>query len=223
MEKRQLEILQKNLPEHPGVQGMDKYINSAVIVPLVETGGEFSFLFQKRSASIRQGSDLCFPGGVFDVGRDRDLLETALREIHEELLIGRDSIKVLGRLDTVVAPMGVTIDPFVGVLSEGCIESMEPNRQEVEDVFTLPVRWFRQHPPESYYIRLEVQPSFIDENGKEVVLFPARRLGLPERYYSPWGHKKYRVYAYTTQKGVIWGVTAEIIYEVVSRCYGLVG
>jgi 8-oxo-dGTP pyrophosphatase MutT (NUDIX family) len=219
MNKKNIENLKNKLPEYPNVQGRDKYINSAVLVPLVEVDGEYHLLFQRRAKSITQGSDICFPGGVFDSEKDRSFLDTALREVYEELGIEKHQIRILGRLDTVVAPMGVTIDSFPAVLDSTAVGEMKINPQEVEEVFTVPVRCFKQNPASRYYIRLEVQPSFLDKHGEEVILFPAKDLGLPERYHKPWGYRKYSVWAYSTEHGVVWGVTAEIIHEIVSRCY----
>ena len=219
MNRKNIENLKNNLPEFPNVQGRDKYINSAVLVPLVEIEGNYHLLFQKRAQSISQGSDICFPGGVFDRKTDKNFLDTALREIYEELGIDSFRIKVLGRFDTVVAPMGVTIDSFAAVLDSEVIVDMKINTQEVEKAFTIPVEWFKRNQASKYHVRLEVQPSYLDEHGEEVVLLPSRQLGLPERYHKPWGHRSYSILAYSTAYGVVWGVTAEIIHEVVSRCY----
>ncbi len=223
MNIKNIENLKNNLPEFPNVQGRGKYINSAVLVPLIEIKGIYHLLFQKRAQSISQGSDICFPGGVFDRETDKSFLDTALREIYEELGIDSSQLRVLGRFDTVVAPMGVTIDSFPVVLDSEAAGGMKINSQEVENVFTIPVEWFKKNPASKYHVRLEVQPSYLDKHGEEVILFPSRQLGLPERYHKPWGHRKYSILSYSTAHGVIWGVTAEIVHEVVSRCYGLDG
>ena len=110
MKKDNLKKLISNLPKHPNVLGRDRFFNSAVLVPLVKMNGEYHLLFQKRAATIRQGGDICFPGGRFEMGIDKDFKDTALRETFEELGIERKDIKVLGQLDTYVAPIGTIID-----------------------------------------------------------------------------------------------------------------
>ena len=65
MKKDNLKKLISKLPKHPNVLGRDRFFNSAVLIPLVKINGEYHLLFQKRAATIRQGGDICFPGGWF--------------------------------------------------------------------------------------------------------------------------------------------------------------
>lgn len=203
----------KKLPVVPQVLGKDRYRNAAIIVPLLLINDAYHLLFQKRSAGIRQGLEICFPGGMFDEQKDRSLQDTARRETVEELGISADTIEMQGRLDTLVSSHGVTVDPFLAVLTLKSIDDFVINIDEVESVFTLPVAYFKTCVAEQYHVRLEVQPTYRDKAGKEVVLLPSRALGLPERYHHPWGGSKSRVLVYKTTGGVIWGVTAEILHE----------
>jgi coenzyme A diphosphatase NUDT7 len=209
-----IDRLKQNLPEHPGILGREDLVNTAVIVPLVFFDGDPHFLFQKRSETIRQGGEICFPGGRFDVHKDMDIRETAIRETSEELGIHRNAITIIGQLDTLVAHMGVTVDSFVATLSIGSPEELNINRSEVERIFFLPLSLFR-NAPEEYSVLLSIQPSVTDELGNEKVLFPAKELSLPDRYTRPWGHVRHNVYAYRTGEGVIWGITAAIIRAVI--------
>jgi coenzyme A diphosphatase NUDT7 len=204
----------KHLPRSPNVLGKDRYVNTVVLVPLVLIENEYHLLFEKRNADIRQGSEICFPGGKFDLTQDKTYRDTALRETFEEIGVRRKDIKIKGRLDTIVASMGVTVDSFLAVLKIKSLDELRINKNEVETVFILPLSYFKNHAAEEYFVRLEIQPSFRDKNGKEVVLFPVKELGLPERYHGPWGHSRYRVLVYKTEKGIIWGLTAEIIREI---------
>ncbi len=217
MNKKDLQILRFNLPRFPNVQGREKYVNTAVLVPLIWQNNEYHFLFQKRGINIKQGGEICFPGGKFDQIKDRSYQDTAIRECIEELGIEKNKIIIIGQLDTVIAPMGVAIDPFVGILDIINLQELHINHAEVESIFTLPVSYFKKNSPEIYKVRLEIQPSYINDNGEEIVLFPAKELGLPKRYWKPWGGKKYRVLVYKTNVGIIWGVTAEIIYEITNK------
>ncbi len=115
MNKKQFKKFIKNLPLTAGVMARDRYFNSAVLIPLVKIDGEYYLLFQKRAAHIRQGGDICFPGGGYE-DEDKSFKDTALRETKEELGIKKKHIKVLGQLDTYVAPIGAVIEPFVGVV-----------------------------------------------------------------------------------------------------------
>lgn len=145
------------------------------------------------------------------------MMPQAVRETSEELGIPPEDIRIIGRMDTVVALMGATVDVVLGVADIG-IADMRINKAEVERVFTLPVSFFEDSQPEEHHVLLKVHPSDIDkETGEEIVLLPSEELGLPERYRKPWGGYRYRVLAYRTPQGVIWGITARIISEFISR------
>jgi 8-oxo-dGTP pyrophosphatase MutT (NUDIX family) len=217
MNENELKLLKANLPKSPGVQGREKYLNSAVLVPLVMLNGEYHLLFEKRSSTIPQGDEICFPGGRYDPEQDASCEDAALRETAEELGIGKDKIEVEGRFDTVVASMGAAVDPFLGILKIQAIDELSIDPREVQKVFTLPVAYFERNKPETYFVRLEVQPSYVDENGARVVLFPGKELGLPSKYHQPWGGKKFRIFVYKTPEGVIWGLTAEIVHELIKH------
>lgn len=212
-----IEQLESKLPEQPGIHFKEEYVNTAVLVLLVFINGEYHFLLEKRGPNIRQNGEICFPGGVYHP-EDGTPKQTAVRETVEELGIPAEKIKVIGALDTLVAPMGATVDAFVGVADIRNLDEIKPNKDEVEFVFTVPVSYFETHEPEKYRALLKVHPAEVDEKtGEEVVLFPARELGLPDRYSKPWGGLKHTIYVYQLEQRVIWGITARFIVDVVNR------
>ena len=217
MKQNDLEFLLKNLPEAPNVMAKDNFANTAVLVPLICIDGEMHFLFQKRADSIRQGSEICFPGGLFEPKSDKDYQDTAIRETIEELGIDRNHIEMVGRLDTLVSVLGATVDPFLSVVQTQALSSLKINHTEVEKVFTLPVSVFCEDNLETYSVRLIAQSSFTNKKGEEVTLLPSEDLGLPEIYHKNWGGIHHRVLVYKTEQGIIWGMTAEIIHDMVSK------
>ncbi|HET6582255.1 MAG TPA: CoA pyrophosphatase [Nannocystaceae bacterium] len=67
----------------------------------------------ERSGSLRShAGQLAFPGGKPEPG-DPSLLDTALREAEEEVVLPRRDAGVLGRLSAVPTPTGFMIVPFV--------------------------------------------------------------------------------------------------------------
>jgi peroxisomal coenzyme A diphosphatase NUDT7 len=208
-----LENITLALTNSPEILGKDKYFNSAVLVPLVEIDNKFHFLFEKRADHIRQGGEVSFPGGEFDQKKDQGLRHTAIRETTEELGLPSDKIKIIGKVGTLVAPMGVTVDAFVGVVSINNLDEVIIDKNEVEKVFLVPVEHFLKQKPEEYTVRLEVHPSYTDENGKKVELLPVQKLGLPARYSKPWKNGFHRILVYNSTEEVIWGITAEIVFE----------
>ncbi|MGL4345914.1 MAG: NUDIX hydrolase [Cellulosilyticaceae bacterium] len=205
----------KVLPDIPSIQGKSEYFNSSVLVLIANIKGKDYFVFQKRSMNIRQGGEICFPGGRIEQ-KDLNVMETAIRETEEELGISKSQIYILGQMNTVVAPMGATVDAFLGYIDEKTFQEIKVNEDEVEEVIILPVLDFKD--PKKYSVRIEIQPTKVNPKTKEeVVLFPAEELGLSEKYTKPWGGFEYNVFVYETHRGVIWGITARLIYEVVSK------
>lgn len=213
MIKDELEKVLARLPSVPGIHGRDEYPNSVVMLLLAEINNEYHFVFQKRNENIRQGGEVCFPGGIFDSSLDRDRKGTAMRETCEELGTEEKDVEIVGTLDTLVAPMGAVIDIFVGILKRD-VATLDYNRDEVEKIFTIPVTFFQNNSPEIYYILTRFHSSLRDEaTGREEVFLPVRELNLPDRYLEPWGDFKLKVYVYKTSEEVIWGITAGIIAD----------
>ena len=87
---------------------------SAVFVPVYEEGGEPGLLFTKRADDLpRHAGQVSFPGGRREVG-DETLLDTALRELGEEVGLPREHADIVGRFNEVRTTTGYCIIPFVG-------------------------------------------------------------------------------------------------------------
>lgn len=209
-----LDKIKEALPSTPGIMGKEElYFNSSITLLLIEADNQLNFLLQKRSPHIRQGGEICFPGGMYDPEIDKDYKDTAVRECSEELGIPLNYIEVIGQMDTLVAAMGATVDVFVAKLNINSLEELNINSDEVHKVFLAPVDYFRKNPPREYSVRVEVQPYYTDSNGNSIVTLPSKDLGLPERYHQPWGGRDHAIYLYKYQEHTIWGLTAHIIRE----------
>ena len=213
MNNLSLENITLAIANSPEILGKDKYFNSAVLVPIIEIDDKINILFEKRANHIRQGGEVSFPGGEFDSKKDQGLRQTALRETSEELGLPVEKIKIIGKIGTLVAPMGVTVDAFVGMISKEHFDEIQIDKNEVEKIFLVPIDHFLKKKPQEYTVKLEVHPSHTDENGNFVELLPVQKLGLPERYSKPWKNGFHRVLVYNSTEEVIWGITAEIIFE----------
>jgi 8-oxo-dGTP pyrophosphatase MutT (NUDIX family) len=212
----ELSVNIRNSPP-PGINGREEYLQTAVIALFAGDGEELSLVFEKRNRKIRQGGEICFPGGRFDPGRDSSFEATALRETSEELGIPVDSIEVLGKLDTVLISTGTLVEPFAGH-TRLPVERFRPNPDEVEEIITLPLSYFLHTRPEEYSLEVRLFPKVINpRTGNEDVLFPVEELGLPERYRGSWGGSRPKIYVFRTDFGVIWGLTARIIVDLCRR------
>lgn len=217
MKKDNLKQLVLNLPKYPNVLGRNRFFNSAVLIPIVKIKGEYHLLFQKRAANIRQGGDICFPGGGFEEGIDINFKDTALRETKEELGIEEKDIKILGQLDTYVAPTGAIIESFVARIKKKAYKNMKIDPREVEKTMLIPISFFKENEAEEYTLSHEIQPYKINEDGVVEVLFPVEELGLPDVYKKPWGNKRHKIWVYKYDGEVIWGITSVIIRDVIEK------
>jgi 8-oxo-dGTP pyrophosphatase MutT (NUDIX family) len=211
MSQELINKLISNLPKYPGILGRDEFFNSAVLIPFVTVDDEVSLLFEKRAANIRQGGEICFPGGEFDRDEDGTFEHTAIRETHEEIGIPEDKIKILGRLDTLIGPRGVTIDPYIGEINIASLSECSVDETEVETVFTVPFSFFMHNEPLKYHAISKVEHRFYNEDGVEEQLIPAVQNSADPTYRE----SRRNVLVYKTDTEVIWGLTARMVYELV--------
>lgn len=210
MNHKQLEILVSNLPQNPGILGKNEYFNSAVLIPLFESNGEFHLLFEKRAASIRQGGEICFPGGEIE-NSDKNVIETAIRETEEEIGIPKKKISVLGKLDTLIGPRGITVEPVVAEIEINDIRKFKLDKTEVEKVFSVPVSYFLHNPPKTYKVLSNINYQMFNEKGEEESLIPQNS---SEKSYT---ENIREVLVYKTNGEVIWGITARLIFEIITK------
>ena len=99
--------------------------------------GEYCILLNKRSNSVEEHKgEISFPGGQREEG-DRTILDTALRETHEEMGIRPQDVEVLGELDDVATNSNFLMSTFVGAIP--CPYPFKPNEREVAEVLEVPV------------------------------------------------------------------------------------
>jgi 8-oxo-dGTP pyrophosphatase MutT (NUDIX family) len=111
---------------------------AAVVVPIV-SGPEPAILFIRRAPHLRRNAgQIAFPGGLVDAADRDDLEQTALREMEEEIGVGRDRVALVGRLpDALVINRTVLVSPFVGVVDAPLRTTLD--RNEVDEAFTVPL------------------------------------------------------------------------------------
>ncbi|MCF7793936.1 MAG: CoA pyrophosphatase [Candidatus Cloacimonetes bacterium] len=214
--KNELNEIVKDLPSKPEIMGSRNLQISAVLVPFIRINDEYQLLFEKRADHIRQGSEISFPGGGFEAEYDTNFQDTAIRETCEELGIEPENIRVYKPFETVVVPHGKIIYSFKGEIDSAVLDSMKPNH-EVQYAFTVPLKCFLENEPEIYQARSQIFSFKIDSYGNEKILFPAEELGIPNKYQKAWGKRLYPIYVYRVQNEVIWGITGQIIFELMQK------
>ncbi len=191
--------------------GKDRYKIASVLIPLIKIDNECHLLFQVRSDNIPQGGEVCFPGGKFDIQKDNTTKDTAIRETIEELGIGENNIKYIGKLGHYLAPMGVLVDVYISLLNISDLQTINYNKDEVKEIFLLPISVLKKMSPQKFNVNVKVEP-FLYENGEKKILLPIKDLNLPQRYEQSWGDIRHRIFVYKNNP-VIWGITAEIVHD----------
>ena len=98
------------------ILNIDHFIHASVFIPIFyDKNGVAQFIFQERAAHIRQGREVCFPGGMIDE-QDKNSKEAAIRETIEELGVSPEQITVTGKLGKYVASMAVLIEAYIGTI-----------------------------------------------------------------------------------------------------------
>jgi len=110
---------------------------AAVLVPIQERSDGDYLVLTKRADHLRtHRGQIAFPGGRVDPG-DADAAETALRECYEEIGIGPECVRILGRLDEFTAGYGLVVTPIVGVIPADCEFRIDP--AETTAVASVPI------------------------------------------------------------------------------------
>ena len=194
-----LETLRHRYGSHrPGLMGARR--TYAVLCPFLEREDGPHLLFEVRSATVRQAGEVCFPGGLREEGES--YTDCALRETEEELAIPQSEITLLGQSDFVCGQRGFLLQPVLGLVSPEGLAAMRPSPDEVAEVFTVPVEFFRTTPPEVYTYTLT--PNVPED-------FPYESVGISRDY--PWAKGRVEVPVWHWQGRVIWGLTARIVMD----------
>ena len=172
----------------------------AVLCPLVERPDGLHLLYEVRARNLRQGGEVCFPGGRMEAGEDA--VTCALRETEEELSIPRSTVEVLGTPDFICNQRGFLLQPVLGIVSPDGMAAMEPSPAEVAEVFTVPLQFFRDTPPQIF--TYDLAPQVPDS-------FPYEAVGISPDY--PWAHGSVEVPIWHYGCHTVWGMTARLTRE----------
>lgn len=199
----ELELLRRRFGGHePGLLGAPH--SYAVLCPLVERPDGLHLLFEVRAANLRQGGEVCFPGGQRELGESVE--DCALRETWEELAIPPAAVTVLGTPDFICNQRGFLLRPVLGLVSAAGFAAMTPSPAEVAETFTAPLAFFRDTEPELY--RYDLAPQVPET-------FPYEAVGIPRNY--PWARGQAVVPVWHWQGHVIWGMTARITADITRK------
>ncbi len=183
---------------------IDDDIRFSVLVPLIEIDGQVHLIYEVRSKAIRQPGEISFPGGRIEEGESPAY--AAIRETHEELNINREDIEIIAELDYATSKSGSFIYTFAGIIKNTDAAKIIHNKDEVSELFFVPLTYFLENEPEKYY--MNYLPKADDD-------FPYHMVNDGENYN--WGQIRYPVYFYKYAEYIIWGLTAKITYSFINK------
>ena len=119
------------------------FINSGVIIPIIPYDNKpYDLVLIRRTKrnTDKHSGEMSFPGGKFDSKLDKSYLDTAFRELNEELSIPSKKVKILGCIDDHLTPKGFIITAFVGVIDSNQV--MLKQEEEVKEIVKIPISFF---------------------------------------------------------------------------------
>ncbi|MHA1478789.1 MAG: NUDIX hydrolase [Promethearchaeota archaeon] len=172
------------------------FTNSAVVFLLIhykDKPYDLVLIRRTKSNTDKHSGEMSFPGGKFDPKLDKSYLDTAFRELEEELGIPSHQVNVLGCIDDHLTPKGFIITAFVAFITPDI--KMVKQESEVHEIVKIPVTFFANK-----------------ENFKE------RTYKLKEDLI---GVGKFNYFSPENKKYVIFGATSHIIVKYIDTVYNL--
>ncbi|HEX4844180.1 MAG TPA: CoA pyrophosphatase [Limnobacter sp.] len=163
--------------------------DAAVLVPLVQRPQGLQVLLTLRTAHLNDhAGQISFPGGRKEPD-DRDLIETALRETHEETGLTRDFVEVLGCMPVYQTATNFMVTPVVGLVKTGF--ELQPDAFEVEEVFEVPLSFLmdsHNHQQRTLHTPIGVRTFYAmpypnPNTGKEYFIWGATAAMLRNLYH----------------------------------------
>ncbi len=110
---------------------------AAVLLPFLARENGVTLVLTRRSQELpTHKGEIALPGGKM-AKADKNLIETALRETHEEIGIGPQQISIQGQLSSHQTGSGFLISPITALVTPPY--HFEKQASEVEEIFEVPV------------------------------------------------------------------------------------
>lgn len=111
-------------------------VRASVLVPIVVRDRPTVLLTERSVQLSNHAGQVAFPGGKADSNAET-VIDTALREAHEEIGLASNFVQVLGVLPTYTTGSAFIVSPVVALVREGF--KLTPDLREVADVFEVPL------------------------------------------------------------------------------------
>lgn len=181
----------------------------SVLIPLIEVNNKTHLLFEQRAYHLNsQPGDICFPGGKKENNETPSY--SALRETMEELNLKEHNIEIFNYLGEIYTPFNYKINIYIGHIKDIEIEKINFNKQEVQDIFTIPLKKLLN----TSFNKYSLKTKFIIPKD-----FPYKKIENGEDYHFKTGN--YDVFFYEHNKKIIWGITGKILNIFLKNIKGL--
>ena len=139
-----ISTLKTKLENYAPNGSLEDYPQAAVLIICYEAEGELFIVMTERSKNLpSHPGEVAYPGGKKEK-KDSSLIETALREASEEIDLDQNKIKIIGEIDTLKSRFGLSVTPFIAIAEEKL--SLKANSSEVEEIFHIPLSFFKNKP-----------------------------------------------------------------------------
>lgn len=122
---------------NPEMRQHDSLRDAAVLVPVIKREDGLHVLMTRRTEHLpNHAGQVAFPGGKVDES-DTGIIDTALREMEEEVGVDRGEIDVIGCCDPYETGTGFLVTPVVAMMSADYVARPDPG--EVAEAFEVPL------------------------------------------------------------------------------------
>ncbi|MDX1692359.1 MAG: CoA pyrophosphatase [Ketobacteraceae bacterium] len=139
-----LDRVRERLQEFNRPPPVNQQPEAAVLIPITDQPLPELVLTRRAQHLSSHAGEVAFPGGKRDP-EDADLVETALRETHEEIALPPQAVEVLGHMPPARSKFGLLVTPFVGVFDPSL--PLIPNEDELDHIFSVPLQYFIDNEP----------------------------------------------------------------------------
>ena len=157
------------------------FVNSAIIfliIPYNDRPYDLVLIRRTKSTTDKHSGEMSFPGGKFDPSLDTSYLDTALRELEEELGIPQNKVSILGCIDDHLTPKGFIITAYVAFISQDT--KMVKQDSEVNEIVKIPITFFadkKKFRERTYKLKDDLigvgKYKYFSPNNKKYVIFGA--------------------------------------------------
>ncbi|KIY61343.1 hypothetical protein CYLTODRAFT_459938 [Cylindrobasidium torrendii FP15055 ss-10] len=179
---------------------------AGVLVLLFEQDGQLRILLTTRSKLLRtHAGQTALPGGKMDE-EDKDVIQTAFREAHEEVGLPLDCphIHVIAVLEPFISMHKIAAIPVVAFLTDNSVlEHLHPEESEVSRIFSHPLR--------AMLDPTLVRDEPLAEAGSEDWIYPEDLHNTNDVQLPVIGNAWYRMHRFRSTGSPVKGLTSDIL------------